>query len=75
MGVDLETIFDIRKENDNKSEIDEIKQAKLLLERNGYVVKKWTRSMEQDFKECEGMEEKGQSKDCYGCSCSVCLAQ
>lgn len=75
MEVDLETIFDIGKENDNKNEIDEIEQAKLLLKRNGYVVKKWTRSMEQDLKECEEMEEKGQLKDCCGCSCSLCLAQ
>lgn len=75
MGAGLETIFDIGLENINKSEVDEIKRAKQLLVKKGYVVKKWTRSMDQDLEECERMEEKGKSKDCCGCSCSVCLAQ
>lgn len=54
---------------------EDIVKAKKLLVENGYIVKKWTHSMEQDSRECEEMEEKGQSKDCCGCSCSVCLAQ
>lgn len=54
---------------------EEIEKAKKLLVKNGYVVKKWTHYMEQDAIECEIMQEKGQSKDCYCCSCSVCLMQ
>ena len=54
---------------------EEIAKAKKLLAENGYIVKKWTRSMEEDANECEEMEEKGMSKDCCGCSCSVCLMQ
>lgn len=54
---------------------EEIEKAKNLLEQNGYVVKKWTRSMELDANECEEMESHGKSKDCLGCSCSVCLVQ
>lgn len=54
---------------------EEIAKAKKLLTENGYIVKKWTHSMEEDANECEEMEEKGMSKDCYGCSCSVCLMQ
>lgn len=54
---------------------EEIKKAKKLLVENGYIVKKWTRSMEEDANECEEMEEKGLEKDCCGCSCSVCLMQ
>lgn len=54
---------------------EEIKNAIKLLKKNGYIVKKWTKSMEQDANECEEMEEKGMSKDCCGCSCSVCLMQ
>lgn len=75
MGIDVKTIFDIRLENENDDKVNEIERAKIFLQKNGYVVKKWTRSMEQDSNECEEMEEKGKSKDCYGCSCSVCLAQ
>ncbi len=54
---------------------DEIAMAKRLLVENGYIVKKWTHSMELDANECNEMEEKGMSKDCCGCSCSVCLMQ
>lgn len=54
---------------------EEIAKAKKLLAENGYIVKKWTRSMEEDANECEEMESNGKSKDCCGCSCSVCLIQ
>lgn len=54
---------------------EEIKKAKKLLIENGYVVKKLTRSMELDANKCVEMEEHGQSKDCCGCTCSVCLMQ
>lgn len=54
---------------------EDIGKARNLLENNGYVVKKWTRSMELDANECEEMESNGKSKDCCGCSCSVCLVQ
>lgn len=58
-----------------KEMMDEIAKAKKLLVKNGYIVKKWTHSMEEDANECVGMEGKGQQKDCCGCSCSVCLMQ
>lgn len=54
---------------------NEIENAKKLLKSNGYIVKKWTRSMERDANECVEMDEHGESKDCCGCSCSVCLMQ
>ena len=54
---------------------EEIAKAKKLLVENGYIVKKWTHSMEEDANECEDMEEKGLEKDCCSCSCSVCLMQ
>ena len=41
----------------------EIEQAIKLLQKNGYIVKKWTSAMEKDAKECEG------------CACSMCIAQ
>lgn len=79
MGVDIETIFSLGDEKMNIKETDikaeEIVKAKRLLEENGYIVKKWTRSMEEDANECVEMDEKGKSKDCCGCSCSVCLIQ
>lgn len=54
---------------------DEITQAKNLLLKNGYIVKKWTLSMERDANECTEMEKHGKQKNCSGCSCSVCLIQ
>lgn len=29
----------------------------------------------KDSDECVQMEENGQNKDCFGCSCNVCLLQ
>ena len=56
-------------------EDDEVEKAIKLLKKNGYIIKKWTKSMEMDANECAEMEEKGISKDCCDCSCSVCLMQ
>lgn len=53
----------------------EIEQAIKLLQKNGYIVKKWTSAMEKDAKECEKMSESGKDKDCVGCACSMCIAQ
>ena len=77
MDIELEAIFDSDNKTDtkeNKME-EEITKAKQLLKKNGYVVKKWTRSMNQDADECVEMKEHGEQKDCCGCSCSVCLMQ
>lgn len=63
----------INKETNNEK--DKLSEAKKILSENGYIVKKWTRSMEQDANECVDMEEHGQTKDCSGCSCLVCLMQ
>lgn len=54
---------------------DSIDQCILHLRRNGYIVRKWTEDMQQDSDECVALDEKGKSKDCGGCSCSVCLIQ
>lgn len=54
---------------------DTISQCITYLQRNGYVVKKWTKSMQTDSDECVALEEKGENKDCLGCACSVCLLQ
>ena len=54
---------------------ERIREAKQLLESNGYIVKKWTRLMAEDANECVEMLEQGNDKDCCGCSCSVCLMQ
>lgn len=43
-----------------------------LLRNNGFVVKKITRAMEMDAKECE---ECGYEGDCLGCACSICIMQ
>lgn len=77
MGADNETVFDLGNKEVSTEEIkiEEIKRAKILLESNGYIVKKWTRSMERDANECGELAEQGKDKDCCGCSCSVCLMQ
>lgn len=54
---------------------EEIAKAKKLLSENGYIVKKWTHSMEEDANECGELAEQGMDKDYCGCSCSVCLMQ
>lgn len=54
---------------------DEIIKAIRLLKRNGYIVRKWTKAMDKDADECIKMEDRGEEKDCCGCSCSVCLMQ
>ena len=54
---------------------EQIKQAIKLLKENGYVVKRWTRAMDEDAKECEEMAEKGLDKDCCGYACAICLCQ
>lgn len=52
-----------------------VDQCIIHLRRNGYIVKKWTENMQVDSDECIELDEKGKSKDCGGCSCSVCLMQ
>lgn len=54
---------------------ENIKEAIKLLRSNGYIVKKWTNAMEEDADECCEMEERGESKDCCDCACSICLMQ
>jgi hypothetical protein len=51
---------------------DKIKEAIALLEQNGYIVKKITKRMQEDSKECEQSDEE---KDCCSCSCSICIMQ
>lgn len=44
---------------------EKINAAINLLTTNGYIVKKWTKSMDEDADECCEMEERGESKDCW----------
>lgn len=53
--------------------MDDVDRYIYSLRKKGYVVKKWTKAMERDADECVSLDERGQSKDCGGCSCSVCL--
>lgn len=50
-----------------------VTQAKELLERNGYVVVKWTEDMEKDATECADQDAEGDLKDCSVCNCVLCL--
>jgi hypothetical protein len=34
-----------------------------------------TKQQIKDAEECERMSEEGKDKECFGCSCSVCIAQ
>lgn len=45
------------------------------IEQKGYKVIKVTKSMEKDMDECVELEQKGETKECLGCSCSMCLMQ
>lgn len=53
----------------------EIEKAEKLLRDNGYIVRKITKDMEKDSKECEKMSDNGEDMDCCGCACSVCIMQ
>lgn len=45
------------------------------LEKRGWKVIRLSEAMKRDVEECEEMELKGENKECFGCSCSVCLMQ
>ena len=49
-----------------------IEEAKKLLRKNGYVVKKLTKGQLEDAKYCKDCGFEG---DCYSCSCSICIFQ
>lgn len=66
------TVEECRKAKEMSNSID---QCILHLRKNGYIVRKWTKDMQQDADECVELDEEGKSKDCGGCSCSVCLMQ
>lgn len=51
---------------------NDVDRAKKLLRDKDYVVRKWTKSMEDDAKRCEECDYEG---DCMSCACSVCLMQ
>ena len=45
------------------------------LESKGYMVIKKTKNMVKDENECCELDSIGESKDCLGCSCNICLMQ
>ena len=49
---------------------DKIQEAIKLLHDNGYIIKKFTKIMQEDANKCEAMNFEG---DCMGCACNVCL--
>lgn len=49
---------------------DKIKEAIKLLKTNNYIVIKCTKQMNEDMNSCE---KSSGSKDCCGCSCSICI--
>jgi len=51
---------------------DKIKEAIEILIDNGYIVKRLTKQMKCDMDECE---KSNGEKECFGCACSVCIAQ
>ncbi len=53
----------------------EIKKAVRFLNAEGFKVIKISEAMKKDMEECEKMGLEGESKDCLGCSCGMCLMQ
>lgn len=53
-------------------EKEKIEDAIKLLRRNGYVVKKISKSQLEDARVCEDCDFEG---DCSECSCSICIVQ
>ena len=60
--------------------LEEVKESSVKrciahLERHGYIALEFTKGMKKDAEECEAIDVNGGTKDCCGCSCSVCLVQ
>ena len=53
--------------------MNDIEKAKKLLKDNGYIILKFTEEMKNDSKECDAMDDDGESKECFFCSCSMCV--
>lgn len=51
---------------------ENIKQAIKLLRENGYIVKRFTPSMQRASDKCEAAGYEG---ECGGCPCNVCIVQ
>ncbi|MDU5080252.1 hypothetical protein [uncultured Tissierella sp.] len=55
--------------------LEEIKKAKNILEKEGFKVIKLSESMKRDMKQCNEMNSIGKDKDCLGCHCGICIMQ
>lgn len=51
----------------------DIEKAISLLKQNGYWVIKDTERMKMDMDRCVEMDKRGESMDCAGCACNICL--
>lgn len=51
------------------------KYDEILCNRKEIQIIKLSNAMKKDMQECEEMELQGRSKDCFGCSCGICLMQ
>lgn len=74
-GMQNKQLAEWLKELKELKERNSVEQCILHLSRNGYIVKKWTKDMQEDSDECVALDEKGKSKDCGECSCLICLMQ
>ena len=54
---------------------DSIKEAIKTLKDEGFIVIKPTQTMLIDMDECEKLNSTDEVKDCWGCSCNICLMQ
>lgn len=52
---------------------DKISEAIKLLQENGYIVKRLTKSQITDSKKCDEYNMRGEDMDCTECSCSCCI--
>ena len=59
-------------EKEKASIAEAIEEAKKLLRKNGYVVKKLTKGQLEDAEDCEKC---GFAGDCSECRCSICIIQ
>lgn len=51
------------------------KYDEILENREEIKIIKLSNKMKKDMEECEKIETQGESKDCFGCHCSICLMQ
>jgi hypothetical protein len=70
--MDFARIIDVLGGNKMDIEKININKAVKLLQENGYIITRFTKSMQEAAAKCETEDGDG---DCAGCACNLCITQ